>query len=72
MIEKLKTQQGAMRIAPCCFDVDATALIFGAIRQYGRSIAERLIWSLGAGPLPAHHRRTRRESVHGGSGAASM
>ncbi|MBB5768467.1 hypothetical protein GGR67_002535 [Xanthomonas arboricola] len=27
---------------------------------------------LAAGPLPAHHRGTRRESVHGGSYAASM
>ncbi|MBB4756036.1 hypothetical protein FHT15_000691 [Xanthomonas campestris] len=27
---------------------------------------------LAAGPLPAHPRGTRRESIHGGSGAASM
>ncbi|MFP6920804.1 hypothetical protein P0951_12620, partial [Xanthomonas hortorum pv. gardneri] len=27
-------------------------------------IAERLICGLAAGPLPAHHRRTRRKYVH--------
>ncbi|QNM63750.1 hypothetical protein XHV734_5079 [Xanthomonas hortorum pv. vitians] len=30
-------------------------------------IAERLICGLAAGPLPAHHRRTRRKYVHVGS-----
>ncbi|PPU27756.1 hypothetical protein XarCFBP6762_07910 [Xanthomonas arboricola] len=36
------------------------------------SAAERLICRLAAGPLPAHHRRTRRKYVHVGSYAASM
>ncbi|PPT35733.1 hypothetical protein XarjCFBP7653_18025 [Xanthomonas arboricola] len=30
------------------------------------------IWGLAAGPLPAHHRGTRRKYVLVGSGAASM
>ncbi len=36
------------------------------------SAAERLICRVAAGPLPAHHRRTRRKYVHVGSYAASM
>jgi hypothetical protein len=34
--------------------------------------AKRLIRALAAGPLPAHHRGTRGESVHAGSYAAAM
>ncbi len=36
------------------------------------SLAERLICCVAAGPLPAHHRRTRRKDVLVGSYAASM
>ncbi|MEG8173124.1 hypothetical protein G3N88_04085, partial [Xanthomonas hortorum pv. gardneri] len=44
------------------------------IFSYGvdASWAERLSCGLAAGPLPAHHRRTRRKYIHVGSYAASM
>ncbi|CAD7739404.1 hypothetical protein LMG31886_30300 [Xanthomonas hydrangeae] len=35
-------------------------------------MVERLVYGLAAGPLPAHHRRTRRKYVPVGSYAASM
>ncbi|QNM59219.1 hypothetical protein XHV734_0364 [Xanthomonas hortorum pv. vitians] len=41
-------------------------------RGAARSVAERMICCLAAGPLPAHHRGTRRKYVHVGSYAASM
>ncbi|MBB2756487.1 UNVERIFIED_ORG: hypothetical protein GGR68_000585 [Xanthomonas campestris] len=37
-----------------------------------RSVVERLPYGLAAGPLPAHHRGTRRKYIRVGSYAASM
>ncbi|QNM61677.1 hypothetical protein XHV734_2928 [Xanthomonas hortorum pv. vitians] len=45
---------------------------FAAGRLIGGLAAEPLICGLVAGPLPAHHRGTRRKYVHVGSYAASM
>ncbi|QNM63264.1 hypothetical protein XHV734_4565 [Xanthomonas hortorum pv. vitians] len=48
------------------------SVVMGALGSMKESAAERLICGLAAGPLPAHHRRTRCKYVLVSSYAASM
>ncbi|MFS8379714.1 hypothetical protein EIQ06_08035 [Xanthomonas campestris pv. campestris] len=48
------------------------SVVSSGVDDADRSLAERLICGLAAGPLPAYHRGTRRKYVHVASYAASM
>ncbi|CAD0307999.1 hypothetical protein CFBP8129_08560 [Xanthomonas hortorum pv. gardneri] len=59
-------------IAPKRRNDSGISVVLKCMESADRSVTERLICDSAAGPLPAHHRGTRRKYVRVGSYAASM